>query len=152
MDRILDNAPGPRWLTQPQIAEAVVSPFFMAEQQWELCEIFAWVIMPNHVHILLRPRKPLREVTRAIKSNSARLANQILDRAGGPFWQNESFDHWVRSAFEFEKIARYIENNPVKAGLVERPEDWPWSTAVPRFRKSEPIGRSGTCPTYNPDV
>jgi len=147
VDRLLDTAPGPRWLRQPEVAEAVANTFFVAEQKWELCDNFAWVIMPNHVHILLLPRRPLREVTRAIKSNSARLANQILNRAGEPFWQDESFDHWVRSPFELEKIARYIENNPVKADLVQRPEDWPWSSAAPRFRTSEPIGRSGTCPT-----
>ena len=143
MDRVLDKAPGPTWLRRPAIAQAVVDTLFLAERQWDLYELFAWVIMSNHVHVLLRPNKPLREVTRAIKSNSARLANQILNRQG-PFWQPESFGHWVRNAVEFEKIVRYIEMNPVAAGLVEQPEDWLWSSANPRFRGD---GRSGTCAT-----
>jgi putative transposase len=134
MDRLLDQAPGPRWLNNPQVAEAVADTLFVAESQWQLYDLFAWVIMSNHVHVLLRPHKPLREVTRAIKSNSARLANRILNRAGLPFWQDESFDHWVRNAAEFKKIVRYIEMNPVAAGLVERPEQWPWSSANPRFQ------------------
>jgi len=133
MDRLLDRAPGPTWLSRPEIAKAVVDTLLIAEQKWELCELFSWVVMSNHVHVLLRPHKPLREVTRAIKSTSARLANQILNRAGSPFWQDESFDHWVRNSREFEKIAHYIEANPVKAGLVAKPEDWPWSSAAPQF-------------------
>jgi putative transposase len=44
------------------------------------------------------------------------------------FWQDESFDHWVRSEEEFWKIVAYIENNPVGAGLVGRAEDWGWSS------------------------
>jgi hypothetical protein len=48
---------------------------------------------------------------------------------GSYFWQDESFDHWVRNPAEWEKIRTYIERNPVSAGLVARPEDWPWSSA-----------------------
>lgn len=51
----------------------------------------------------------------------------VMDRAA--FWQDESYDHWVRSGEEFERIVRYIEANPVRAGLLERVEDWRWSSA-----------------------
>jgi len=57
-------------------------------------------------------------------------ANAVLGRAGRPFWQDESYDHWVRNAAEFESIRQYIEYNPVMAGLVERPDDWMWSSAA----------------------
>ena len=70
----------------------------------------------------------------SIKNYSARQANAILGRTGQPFWQDESYDHWVRSPEELEKIVRYIEKNPVAAGLVDRVEDWRWSSA---FRISE---------------
>jgi type I restriction enzyme R subunit/putative DNA methylase len=53
----------------------------------------------------------------------------LLHRTGERFWQDESFDHWVRSEGEFIRIQKYIENNPVKAGLVAKAEDWPWSSA-----------------------
>jgi hypothetical protein len=56
----------------------------------------------------------------------------LLGRTGEPFWQEESFDHWVRGDEEFNRIAHYIEQNPVKAGLVKRSEDWPWSSAFRR--------------------
>ncbi len=118
------------WLKHPQIAACVVETLFLAETKWRLHKLFAWVLMANHVHVLLRPLRDLSEVTRAIKSNSAREANRIMGRTGLPFWQDESFDHWVRSDEEFDRIVRYIEWNPVRAGLVGEPHEWPWSSAA----------------------
>ena len=132
LDRQLDLASsGPTWLKDPQVAECVVHTLFLAEKEWELYDLFAWVVMANHVHLLLQPHKTLREVTRAVKNTSAREANRILGRTGLPFWQHESYDHWVRDGCEFERVVGYIERNPVSAGLVERPEDWLWSSAAP---------------------
>ena len=85
--------------------------------------------MPNHVHLLIDPKVPLAQITKTIKGYSARKANEILDRTGDPFWAIESYDHWVRDLKEFNNIARYIEYNPVKAGLAQHPEDWKWSSA-----------------------
>lgn len=85
--------------------------------------------MSNHVHILVSPLVPLSKLTRTIKAYTARKANWILHRKAQPFWQDESFDHWVRDEVSFARIKVYIETNPVKAGLVEKPEDWPWSSA-----------------------
>ena len=95
--------------------------------------MWAWVIMANHVHVLLTPLLEMRQVTRSIKSFSARKANEILGRTGDPFWQDESYDHWIRNQEEMNRIIRYIEWNPVKASLVERVEDWPWSSASSKF-------------------
>jgi putative transposase len=89
--------------------------------------------MSNHVHVLLNPHQALREVTRAVKSTSARQATLILGRSGFRFWQDECYDHWVRDAKEFDRIVRYIEANPVRAGWVERIEDWPWSSGSAHF-------------------
>ena len=146
-DQELDRAlSGPMWLADPRIAIAVVHTLFTADKQWKLCDLSAWVVMSNHVHILLRPHKPLREVTRAIKSTSARQANRILGTTGQPFWQDESYDHWVRNDREFEHIVGYIERNPVRAGLVQRAEEWPWSSAAKKFQKWQ----VGDLPHYLP--
>jgi putative DNA methylase len=85
--------------------------------------------MPNHVHILLEPLAPLRKITLGIKGASAREANSALRRTDKAFWQDESFDHWVRNGAQFERIRGYIEQNPVKARLAAKAEDWPWSSA-----------------------
>jgi REP element-mobilizing transposase RayT len=104
--------------------------------------------MVNHVHLLLRakpidspgqgasdPLLPISSITKRIKGYTAREANLILGRTGEPFWQQESFDHWVRDETEFFRIVAYIENNPIKAGLVKRPEEWQWSSAAERKRR-----------------
>ena len=89
----------------------------------------AWVVMANHVHVLLWPRAPLEKITRAVKGFTARQANKLLGRTGKRFWQEESYDHWIRREEEFQRISAYIESNPVSAGLVKKPEDWLWSSA-----------------------
>ena len=73
-------------------------------------------------------------MTRAVKKTSATQANLILSRTGQHFWHHESYDHWVRDARGFERIVGYIEWNPVRAGLVTRPGDWPRSSASQRFQ------------------
>jgi REP element-mobilizing transposase RayT len=133
-DQQLDYArSGPSWLASPRVAACVVYTLFTAEK-WKSCDLFAWVVMSNHVHVLLKPHKPLREVTRAIKSMSARQANVILSKTGQPFSQDESYDHWVGNDREFEHITQYIERNPVRAGLVQSVDEWPWSSASQEFR------------------
>lgn len=130
MDRQLDAAhSGPTFLKHPRVPSAVAEILVTIGKKWKLYELFAWAIMSNHVHALLQPHKPLRRITHAIKSTSARQANLILGRTG-QFWQNESYDHWVRDGKEFGRIVQYIEWNPVPADLVEQPVGWPCSSAA----------------------
>ncbi|HWC17842.1 MAG TPA: hypothetical protein VG498_12560, partial [Terriglobales bacterium] len=79
---------------------------------------------------LITPRTALATITKALKGKTARQANQILRRTGQPFWQDESFDHWIRSPAQFAKVKSYIERNPVRACLVTSPEQWPYSSAA----------------------
>jgi putative transposase len=92
-------------------------------------ELAAFVIMANHVHALLLPKIPVDKFMKSLKGYTAREANRLLGRTGAPFWQKESYDHWVRNREEWERIRAYIENNPVKAGLVSSPELYRWSSA-----------------------
>lgn len=82
--------------------------------------------MPSHVHILLTPRIEPSIVERKLKGASAREANKLLGLTGQPFWQDESYDRLVRSRQEFERIENYILQNPMRAGLVESAEEYPW--------------------------
>ena len=130
LDRTMDRTQsGPAWLQAPDVAELVSRVIEAADADRHLCRLHSFVVMPNHVHLLIMPYRPLREVTNWIKGVSARRANQALDRTGGPFWQDESFDHWARSRLEFEKIERYIIENPVRAGLTRDPAEWKFSSA-----------------------
>jgi REP-associated tyrosine transposase len=128
-DQRLDSCQdGPMWLKDERIAPLVVEALKKAHGDG-LCKLHAYVVMPNHVHVVLEPDLDLARITKLVKGRTARAANQILRRTGKYFWQDESFDHWVRSSPEFERIWAYIERNPVKAGFVQRPEDWKWSSA-----------------------
>ena len=128
-DLQLDEASsGPRWLEDPRVASVVVAGIKSSEEKG-LFGLPAWVVMPNHVHLLIEPRRPLAIITKAIKGSTAREANLLLGRTGKYFWQDESFDHWIRHEGEFEKVKNYIERNPVAAGLVNEERDWPWSSA-----------------------
>jgi len=125
----LDSAKvGPLWLMIPRVAECVIDVLRNGQDQ-KLFHLNAYVLMANHVHVLIEPLAPLAEITKLIKGRSARAANQALSRSNARFWQTESFDHWVRNPEEWQRIRAYIEQNPVKAGLVANPKDWPWSSA-----------------------
>ena len=119
LDQQLDRAANaPLWLKNAQVAECVSRILVAGMSQWRFYELFAWVVMANHVHVLLRPLIPLSKALMNIKSGSARAANAVLGRTGKPFWQDESYDHFVRNDEERNSIIRYIHCNPVTAGLV----------------------------------
>jgi REP element-mobilizing transposase RayT len=93
-------------------------------------KLIAWVIMPNHIHLLLKPinNHSLSEIVQKFKSFTAHEANKMLRRTG-KFWQEDYFDRYIRSREHYEKTVKYIENNPVRAGLCENPGDWKYSSA-----------------------
>lgn len=130
LDRELDRAAyGPTWLADVRLSKVVVDALHHSAEHLQLYRLSAYVVMSNHVHILVWPRALLPRITKTIKGFTAREANRVLGRTGKKFWQDESFDHAVRSEDEFYRIMRYIERNPVKAGMVASPKEWPWSSA-----------------------
>jgi len=136
VDTILDKAEtGPLWLKEIEIADLVQQA--LLERYAHLYTLWAYVVMANHLHVFLKPKNEssIGSITKHLKGYTAREANRLLQRTGSPFWQDESFDHWSRDRAEFSRIVDYIENNPVKAGLVKMAEDWPWSSASERKRR-----------------
>jgi REP element-mobilizing transposase RayT len=96
--------------------------------------LFAWVVMPNHVHALMTrfENYELKDILHSLKSYTAHEANKMLHRSG-QFWIEEYFDRYMRNQEHFRKTVLYIENNPVKARLCQKPGDWPYRSAW--FRK-----------------
>ena len=90
-----------------------------------------YTVMPDHVHVLLRPLKTeqgwtsLSKITGGLKGWTAYRINGLLGRRG-TLWQDETFDHVVRGPRDFRQIAHYIWMNPFRAGLVDNPAHWPW--------------------------
>jgi putative transposase len=112
----------------PDAARSIVLQHCLHDQGSKL-RMYAAVVMPEHVHLLLTPLRddqgwpyPLRNLLKLIKGTSARSVNKFLGQEG-PVWQEESFDHVLRSWESFEEKREYIRQNPVRRLLVERPED-----------------------------
>jgi putative transposase len=138
LDQCLKESP--HWLAEEAVARLVMQEIHRLDTQWVNLIVFS--IMPNHVHLLIDTagfnqvsstntigttyQYPLTDTLRLLKGRTARYANQILKRTGA-FWHPESYDHVVRDEQEFERIYRYILNNPVKAHLVSAWEDWPYT-------------------------
>ena len=117
LDRQADQATrGPLWRKDPRMAAVVAEVLRAGQPERDFYVLRAWVVMPNHVPVLLRPVRPLAVITRWLKGATARSANLVLGRTGQPFWQDESWDRWVRSEQELHKVARYVEHHPVAAG------------------------------------
>ena len=92
-------------------------------------ELRAWCVMPNHAHIVFQAIDPWNPGTimKGWKGYTARRANQLLHRHGH-FWEQESFDHLIRSPRSLTKFVLYTEHNPSAAHLCAVPEDWPYSS------------------------
>ncbi|MCK5529451.1 MAG: transposase [Kiritimatiellae bacterium] len=129
IESILDSYdPNSAALLRPGVPEVILESIRWLETKREW-KIYAAVIMPSHIHMLIRNKgghsDSLNEDIGKVKRFSATRINSLLEMRGN-FWQSENFDHWCRSPESFDKHYAYIINNPVKAGLVKYADDWPW--------------------------
>ena len=138
VEKYLDIGYGQCYLKDSRIA-AMVQESLLAFDRVRY-ELFAWVIMPNHTHSLLKPNQAwsLERLIHSHKSYTAHEANRMLNRQG-QFWMTEYFDRYIRNADHFRNTVRYIENNPVRAGLCSQPAEWPFSSAWFREHKDHCI-------------
>jgi len=89
--------------------------------------VYGYVVMPEHVHLLLN--EPERAtLAKAMQSLKQGVGRRLALRAEDSFWQARYYDFNVWSERTFVEKLRYIHRNPVKRGLVSRPEDWFWSS------------------------
>ena len=151
-DQYLDKSNSVKWLSYPHIADIVRENLY--HHVGKRYTLWAYVIMPNHVHVLLTShispeteldrknnRGALSVILHGMRGYTAYKANKILGRKG-KFWQEEAYDHLVRDNTEFQRIVYYIENNTIQAGLVKSLEEWKFSSAYDRLHKGlEPFER-----------
>lgn len=134
---------GPRWLQAESIAKIVAKEINNLND--DRYRLMAYCIMPNHVHLLIESlvsvqanhrgksaKYPITDTLRLLKGRTARDCNLELKRSGS-FWQHESYDHVVRDDKELSRIILYILNNPVKAGLAKKWNDWKFTYVHPNF-------------------
>lgn len=150
LDEYLDAGYGACHLRDPRMAKVVEDALLHFDGR--RYKLLAWVVMPNHVHVIIEmpglgaPASSRREMTpprhagkmpafpglariiHSWNSYTSTQANLILG-CGGAFWQREYYDRVVRDQRHLRRAIEYIHNNPVKAGLVQRPEEWQFSSA-----------------------
>jgi REP-associated tyrosine transposase len=121
----LDQSHGDCWLRNREVASLVISSF--EHDDGNDYELIAFVVMPNHVHVLFRLLAgELHEVIKCWKSYTSHRANEILKRTG-TFWQSDYFDVLIRDSEQLERTITYVWNNPMKAGFG----DWPHVRTFP---------------------
>ncbi len=112
--------------------------------------LFGYVVMPNHLHLLLPPRNvDLHDVMRAFKSIAAQRIMRARGKRG-PLWQPRYFDNIVRHVRTFWEKLEYIHNNPVVANLAGHAEDWRWSSSAAYSRVGvalTPVDKPSNLPT-----
>ena len=125
-DQLNKGGYGPTYLRQPEIAALVAESLRYFDGTGY--DLRCYCLMPNHVHMVVRvveEAPPLVKTLQRLKSYTATQANKLLGRTGA-FWQAESYDHVVRKG-KLERVVAYVLENPVKAGLVEDWEQWPYT-------------------------
>ncbi|AFH48909.1 Hypothetical protein IALB_1198 [Ignavibacterium album JCM 16511] len=124
-DALIDSGEyGEKYLNNVKCAEIVKSTLHYPDGKDY--KLICYCIMPNHFHFvigLLPKNKGISKIMQSIKRISARDCNKVLNRSGA-FWQDESFDRWVRDDKELYFVIRYVLLNPMSAGLVDNWYDW----------------------------
>ncbi|MDD5034617.1 MAG: DUF1156 domain-containing protein [Methylococcaceae bacterium] len=136
LEAYLDAGHGTCLLRDPENAEIVQNALLHFDGQ--RYRLLAWVIMPNHVHVLIETKAgyPLPDVTHSWKSFTAKKINQRMGREG-ELWQREYFDRFIRDDRHLRAVIDYIEQNPAKAGLAKHAADWRFGNAGVQRRSGE---------------
>lgn len=147
IQEFLDQGIGSCVLRHPECAEIVQASLLFGDG--ERYRLFAWVVMPNHVHVLIEQIAgwPLWKVVKAWKRHSSRQIHRLgfglgaslhtgedVDckstiPGGSALWQRDYWDRYIRNDRHFATAKQYVEANPVAAGLVGSADEWPWGSA-----------------------
>ncbi|WP_245969844.1 REP-associated tyrosine transposase [Thiocapsa rosea] len=165
IQELLDQGIGSCVLRHPECAEIVQASLLFGDgERYRLC---AWVVMPNHVHVLIEQVAgwPLWKVVKAWKRHSSRQIHRLgfgigeshrtgeevdcksTTPGGSALWQRDYWDRYIRNDRHFVAAKQYVEANPVAAGLVGSAEEWPWGSAwFNRLSREPPSSPNGSKP------
>jgi REP element-mobilizing transposase RayT len=143
LESFLDAGHGECWLNREACASIVEDALMHFDG--ERYRLIAWVIMPNHVHVLFQTMAgcQMGEVISSWKTFTANQIGELVKQPGEPLpkvWHREYWDRYIRDEKHLSAVVAYIHENPVKAKLAARAEDWRWSSAWGGRAGAEPGG------------
>ncbi|CEF49443.1 unnamed protein product [uncultured bacterium] len=147
IEKYADQGRGECWLSDPAVAKVVEDALLYFDGR--RYHLLAWCVMPNHVHVLIETHEgfPLGDVIHTWKSYTAKECNKLIKRKGD-FWMPDYYDRFIRDGHHLQKVWRYIEENPVKAGLCAKAGDWKWSSAAGSAAILAASGGAGGTPAF----
>jgi putative transposase len=118
-------------------SERVVKVFLdtlFAYRERGIFELYEFIVMPDHVHLILAP-KPTLALERAMQFIKGGFSHRFRKETGSraDIWESSFTNHRIRAWDDYDKHRRYIHFNPVRAGLSQLPQDFPYSSAHPGF-------------------
>jgi REP element-mobilizing transposase RayT len=113
-----------RWFARPTLAR-LAGGVCNDDATWPSARPLLWLLMPDHWHgiVEVTGSEPLGQTVARIKGLCSRVAAPLID---GPLWQRGFHDHALRRHEDLESVMAYVLHNPVRQGLVERWDEWPW--------------------------
>lgn len=125
---------GRRSLFQSERAARLLLDTLFIYRERGIFQLYEFVIMPDHIHLLLAPKAGVA-LERAMQFIKGGFSHRFLKETGSrmEIWQRSFTNHRIRDLADFEKHRTYIHLNPVRAGLVEFPKGYPYSSAYPGF-------------------
>ncbi len=129
----LDACHGACVLRQPQAARIVIDAW--RHFDGDRYQLHAWVVMPNHVHVLVTclPAWPIARTVQGWKSFTANRIHAAPGLGTGRLWQRDYWDRCIRDDDHMARAMAYIQDNPVKAGLARARGEWPWAFDHPQW-------------------
>lgn len=131
IEELMDAGYGACWLANDAVAGLVLDNWRHFDPL--RYQLIAWVIMPNHVHLVIRltTGESLARIVHSWKSYTGKRIDALMNLPNEQhaIWQADYWDRYIRSEQHYLAAINYIHNNPVKAGLVNTPQDWCWSSA-----------------------
>jgi putative transposase len=116
--------------TAPELNDAVIAVLLQECQRMDM-DLYAYCLMPDHLHILIGPRKDGSSMLAFVDQFKGKSTRESWSHGWqGKLWQRRSYDHLVRRTEDLQPVAQYVLDNPVRRGVVDRRDDYPWAGLV----------------------
>ena len=135
------------FFTNPKVCDWFLQ-VLRRDATWHLFAVHAYCIMPDHVHLLLEGLEPTSDLLQFVKALKRKSSGSFLRRTGQRLWQKKFYDHILRRSDSPDAVAWYIWMNPVRAGICQQPQDYPYLGSFTAASLSDPGSAASWAPAW----